>query len=246
MPNSPPSREDVLKTLDIYRRLRPKPEGTIGRVLQDTVLAGPRILRRIGPFPMSDQLAECLKRLAGYCASVGIPAGALVDAAADMDGKRQRVWDAADVAVAALEGWVARSATGEAPDAKRPEAATAIASAPTPAQPKPKGRPRNKDIEQKVRNAIGKLRESGKPDQQITRDMVVTKSGVSAGKVSASRPWQALKALKAQAKGKDGPPSITGDEHVDEAIQRADWEEVKKAQNAEENHQYRYGKSRRQ
>jgi DNA-binding CsgD family transcriptional regulator len=119
MPNSPPSREDVLKTLDIYRRLRPKPEGTIGRVLQDTVLAGPRILRRIGPFPMSDQLAECLKRLAGYCASVGIPAGALVDAAADMDGKRQRVWDAADVAVAALEGWVARSATGEAPDAKR-------------------------------------------------------------------------------------------------------------------------------
>jgi hypothetical protein len=111
--------------------------------------------------------------------------------------------------------------------------------------PKPKGRPRKQNIEKKIREAIAQLRKSGLADEQITRDMIVTKSGVSAGKVSDSVPWGALKGLKSQAKAKDARPSETTPSNAEEAIERGDWEAYAKVQKAEEKQQYRFDKSPR-
>src|SRR5205807_1267065 len=95
------------------------------------------------------------------------------------------------------------------------------------------------DPEQLVRAYIQAKKKAGTPINQITRDGIVNglaalRTPVSGGKVSGTRAWRMLQAEKAQAHAADVNRADTVSSNAEDAIERGDWETLRREQEKEE------------
>jgi hypothetical protein len=104
MSESTDARKEIINQCRTYRNFRPcAPQDLMGRFMQMQSKQQAAMMNIHGG---PDPLSKCLRRIVNYCAQFDIDSTAIVRAANDPEGLEQSLWNAADIAVDALEAAV--------------------------------------------------------------------------------------------------------------------------------------------